>query len=338
MDCHLPNTHFTLLGYFKEPNYDEWMEQLFKHEGDCVWTDDEYHFMQQNREAWPHGCTETIFQDDYNQTIYYDVKPATYGNMDIGLYLDDLCVKEYTGGSMTAHQAIQRMYCGGYLEEEGDDRDDQGCDGGDNQEDSNCGGGDGQYDNYTSYASYVKTYKQLTTRCNMCGGSACYTLISDFNETVFEYDVEYLESYSWGDDGDDDGDQRNEWWNQEKPNLWNLESDLEEWNSAFDVFKQCLPCKAGALTDLVSGEEANQDGDRYGDGGGEDGADQDGGRRMEDQDGGDEDEDDFHCHDDADYDNVNQVRARTTISFSLAFSLFCKKNCCSLFQSPPTTK
>lgn len=31
MDCHLPSTHFKLLGFFKEPNYHEWMEQLFKH-------------------------------------------------------------------------------------------------------------------------------------------------------------------------------------------------------------------------------------------------------------------------------------------------------------------
>lgn len=31
MDCHLPSTHFSLLGFFKEPNYHEWMEQLFKH-------------------------------------------------------------------------------------------------------------------------------------------------------------------------------------------------------------------------------------------------------------------------------------------------------------------
>jgi hypothetical protein len=33
MDCHLKTTHFKLLGFFKEPNYHEWMEQLFKHQG-----------------------------------------------------------------------------------------------------------------------------------------------------------------------------------------------------------------------------------------------------------------------------------------------------------------
>jgi hypothetical protein len=32
MDCHLDNTHWSLLGFFKHRNYDDWMEQLFKHE------------------------------------------------------------------------------------------------------------------------------------------------------------------------------------------------------------------------------------------------------------------------------------------------------------------
>lgn len=41
MDCHLKDTHFKLLGFFKEPNYHEWMEQLFKHQGVCLWTNEE---------------------------------------------------------------------------------------------------------------------------------------------------------------------------------------------------------------------------------------------------------------------------------------------------------
>ena len=49
MDCHEPDTHFDLLGYFKEPSYATWMEQLFKHEGMCVWTDEEYNFMQEGK-------------------------------------------------------------------------------------------------------------------------------------------------------------------------------------------------------------------------------------------------------------------------------------------------
>jgi hypothetical protein len=41
MDCHLDDTNFQLLGFFKHRSYDDWMEQLFKHEGMCVWSDEE---------------------------------------------------------------------------------------------------------------------------------------------------------------------------------------------------------------------------------------------------------------------------------------------------------
>ena len=46
MDCHLDDTkHWHLLGYFKEYYYMDWFEQLFKHEGYCVWQNDEADFM-----------------------------------------------------------------------------------------------------------------------------------------------------------------------------------------------------------------------------------------------------------------------------------------------------
>jgi hypothetical protein len=41
MDCHLDDTNFQLLGFFKHRSYDDWMEQLFKHEGVCVWREEE---------------------------------------------------------------------------------------------------------------------------------------------------------------------------------------------------------------------------------------------------------------------------------------------------------
>ena len=42
MDCHESHTHFKLVGVFKESQgmYD-WTEQLFKHEGYCIWQGDE---------------------------------------------------------------------------------------------------------------------------------------------------------------------------------------------------------------------------------------------------------------------------------------------------------
>jgi hypothetical protein len=180
MDCHEPNTHFSLLGFFKEPDYDDWMEQLFKHEGDCVWTDEEYEFMQTERESWPTSCTETEFMDN-GQTIYYDLKPEQYGGMSIGLYTDTSCIVEYESDTISTEDVVASM---------GD-------------------GGEG------SISSLVE--------------------------------------------------------------------DLAQWNDAFDVYKQCQPCKAYDLTSIVAGSGYERE------------------REANDDDGG------FDCYDSAGYDNVNQV-------------------------------
>jgi hypothetical protein len=98
MDCHLPDTNFKLLGFFKEPHWDEWMEQLFKHEGVCLWDEDEYELMQDDRETWPYGCTATDYSDEATgNALYYDLKPEKYGDVSIGLYTDTSCIVEYTG-------------------------------------------------------------------------------------------------------------------------------------------------------------------------------------------------------------------------------------------------
>ena len=91
MDCHEPDTHFSLLGIFKEPDYSTWMEQVVQGQGDCLWTDDEYKFMQQSHESWPQQCTAT------NSGYYYDIKPEAGGNMGVGLYTDPQCKYEYEG-------------------------------------------------------------------------------------------------------------------------------------------------------------------------------------------------------------------------------------------------
>ena len=47
MNCHEPNTHFKLVGVFKESDgLVDWAEQLFKHEGYCLWDSDTYETMQ----------------------------------------------------------------------------------------------------------------------------------------------------------------------------------------------------------------------------------------------------------------------------------------------------
>jgi len=98
MDCHLEDTHFSVLGFFKHRNYDDWFEQLFKHEGMCVWSEEEYAFMKNAREAWPKGCvdTETTATVGVNVVpLYYNIDPWPNGQIAFGLYTDEECVTEY---------------------------------------------------------------------------------------------------------------------------------------------------------------------------------------------------------------------------------------------------
>jgi hypothetical protein len=102
MDCHQPTSHFSLLGIFKEPDYGTFMKTLFKTQGDCVWTDEEYKMMQYNRDAWPQACTEA------DNGLYYDTKPGRGGTMGIGLYTDSQCIVDYEGDT-TAEEVIVAM-------------------------------------------------------------------------------------------------------------------------------------------------------------------------------------------------------------------------------------
>lgn len=95
MDCHLDDTHFSLLGFFKHKSYDDWMEQLFKHEGICVWNDEEYAFMKNARKAWPQGCIDSYTTTSDGTEIYYDIKPVQGGDIEVGLYTDTRCISEY---------------------------------------------------------------------------------------------------------------------------------------------------------------------------------------------------------------------------------------------------
>ena len=288
------------------------MEQLFKHEGDCVWTDDEYKFMQKSREAWPNGCTATNFTDSSGNTIYFDTKPAAFGSMDLGIYTDELCIREYSDSEWTADSILKSQVCGGFWTfGNDDDRDGDGEDAcqdyydGYNDYNNNNGGDYDEQHCADQRSRFVQKYAALETVCDMCGGQACYDFKNYTNSNKYNYYLEYLEQTD-----DAVHVEENDW--SSKNTVYDLEEELDAWNDAFDIFKQCLPCKAGALTNLLSGEEANQYGDRYDDQPG-DGPNDDGGRRrrrrkmQEDSDG--EEDGDFVCHDDADYYDVNQVSA-----------------------------
>lgn len=104
MDCHLPDTHWSLLGFFKHKSYSDWFGQLFKHEGMCIWSSDEYSFMKNARKSWPQGCSMTDSVTSTDQPIYYDLKPTSGGMITVGLYTDTRCVQEYQ--SQGSHDTI----------------------------------------------------------------------------------------------------------------------------------------------------------------------------------------------------------------------------------------
>lgn len=114
MDCHLDSTDFSVLGFFKHKNYDDWMEQLFKHEGMCVWTDEEYAFMKNARKAWPQGCVDSgSMSKDGEYNLYYNIKPMRSGRIAVGLYTDTQCLDVYPATTDETEDMIGNLFVDG---------------------------------------------------------------------------------------------------------------------------------------------------------------------------------------------------------------------------------
>ena len=124
-DCHLPETNFKLLGIFKEPNPHSWMEQLFKHEGVCIWTEEEYEFMQQDRTAWPCKCTLTSTTDENGHYLYFDLKPVSEGRITLGLYTDSRCSHDYQVNLNAAEVIVNATGYASNDDDKEDHRDDE---------------------------------------------------------------------------------------------------------------------------------------------------------------------------------------------------------------------
>jgi hypothetical protein len=103
MDCHETSTHWSLLGVFKEPDYNTFMQQLFNYQGDCTWTQKEYAAMTSAMYYMPDGCTQA------SNGLYYDIKPATGGSATIGIYDDQYCVEEHTGSKSTVKETLASL-------------------------------------------------------------------------------------------------------------------------------------------------------------------------------------------------------------------------------------
>ena len=99
MDCHEPNTHFELIGVYKESDgFMDWAEQLFQHHGSCLWHQDQDHanleILEDSLETiWPVYCRRLYYPSQKDGSILYmDVRPESEGNLTVGVYRDNRCV------------------------------------------------------------------------------------------------------------------------------------------------------------------------------------------------------------------------------------------------------
>ena len=178
MDCHLDDTSFAVLGFFKHRSYDDWMEQLFKHEGMCVWSDEEYAFMKNARKSWPQGCVDSgKMSDDGEYNLYYNIKPTTNGRISIGFYTDTKCVEDY---AVTTEQT-ENMIGNFFLESDN------------NSGDSNDNG---------DYDFSSESLSESMDRWNSAFAvwTTCHPCVA--------YDIENTDGSGYGDDDCNDGDRR----------------------------------------------------------------------------------------------------------------------------------
>jgi hypothetical protein len=75
----------------------QWMEQLFKHEGVCVWSDDEYNIAQNSREMVNANNCNAAGYDANSNVLYGGVGPLPGGNIGVTLFSDATCNVLYTG-------------------------------------------------------------------------------------------------------------------------------------------------------------------------------------------------------------------------------------------------
>lgn len=115
LNCHEPHSkYFTLVGVYKETNglYD-WFEQLFKHEGMCIWNDEDvYDTMTSWMEKLPSQCKKLEMSDDFGNQLYMSTAPLPEGNMTLGIYIDSSCTKlsDYMDYSIYITRLYQNYY------------------------------------------------------------------------------------------------------------------------------------------------------------------------------------------------------------------------------------
>uniref|UniRef100_A0A7S4AQU1 Uncharacterized protein n=1 Tax=Pseudo-nitzschia australis TaxID=44445 RepID=A0A7S4AQU1_9STRA len=123
LDCHNPSSqNFELVGVFKDPQTDAFINSMIDYQGDCVWNDDEYKFMkamtsnnndnnEENNNSWfPTKCTAYEIDGEHDRIYsgYYDALPTSKGNMGVALYTDSSCTMPYQGKDHSAQEVMAR--------------------------------------------------------------------------------------------------------------------------------------------------------------------------------------------------------------------------------------
>ena len=161
LDCHEPGTGFELLGVLKETKgmYD-WTEQLFKHEGMCIWNDDEvYETMKTWMEKWPTECQQLDVTDNRGNTIYLDVRPLPGGDMTLAIYKDSICSKvssmDFTAYTVKLYKSL------GYKDQTG-------------------------YDVAQTYKEAIDTWNEKMSYFKVCQPCVAYNLFSGHAQSEHE--------------------------------------------------------------------------------------------------------------------------------------------------------
>jgi hypothetical protein len=144
MDCHASRSNFELIGVFKEADgLTDWAEQLFKHEGYCIWDGDkdddeendnnegsgsgdgdgddgyssssDYEFMSNRQEYMSQGCYGMYLTDDDGNSVYRGVRPLPGGNITDALYTDEDCTQRF---AMSFGDYIVKWYTNFYYDQD----------------------------------------------------------------------------------------------------------------------------------------------------------------------------------------------------------------------------
>jgi len=108
MDCHVANTAnttsstWTLLGVYKESlefGDDTFFEQLFKHQGVCLWGGDSYRYQfMQTMRGYDLANYGSCYQVESG--IYIGAKPVEGGDLELAVYSDAYCTTELSSYSV----------------------------------------------------------------------------------------------------------------------------------------------------------------------------------------------------------------------------------------------